>query len=298
MRTPPRLLKGDLIALASPARSITKKELQEAAKIIKAKGYRCRIDPEVYASDHQFAGNDWLRATHFQRLLDDAEVKAIFCSRGGYGSLRIVDRIDFSPFRRRPKWIVGYSDITVIHAQLQYMGFESIHATMPVNFETNTPEAINSLFDCLEGKRNNHDVEPHPFNREGTAEGLLIGGNLSMFYSLVGSVSFPKTKGNILFIEDLDEYLYHIDRMMLSLKRADIFRGLAGLVVGGMSDMNDNTVPFGKSAEEIIREHIAEYDFPVCFAFPAGHLANNQALVMGRQHELNITKIKAELRNK
>lgn len=210
--------------------------------------------------------------------------------------LRIVDMIDFSAFRRRPKWIVGYSDITVLHAQLQYMGFESLHATMPVNFTSNTSKSIQSMFDSLQGKREAIEISPHPFNRQGLAEGLLMGGNLSMLYSLVGSQSFPKTKANILFIEDLDEYLYHIDRMMLSLKRTGMLAGLAALIVGGMTGMNDNNVPFGKKAEEIIQEHVADYDFPLCFGLPAGHIDDNLALVMGRRHELQVSASGAVLK--
>lgn len=296
MRTPPRLQKGDLIALASPARSITPQEIEAAKKIIEDSGFRCRIDPEVYAVENQYAGKDSLRAGHFQRLINDTAVKAILCSRGGYGSLRIVDMIDFSAFRRRPKWIVGYSDITVLHAQLQYMGFESLHATMPVNFTSNTSKSIQSMFDSLQGKREAIEISPHPFNRQGLAEGLLMGGNLSMLYSLVGSQSFPKTKANILFIEDLDEYLYHIDRMMLSLKRTGMLAGLAALIVGGMTGMNDNNVPFGKKAEEIIQEHVADYDFPLCFGLPAGHIDDNLALVMGRRHELQVSASGAVLK--
>lgn len=296
MRTPPRLQKGDLIALASPARSISRTELQTAVDIIEKRGYRLRIDREATAVHHQFAGNDHIRTSHFQKLLDQPEVKAILCTRGGYGSLRIIDKLDFSAFRRRPKWIAGYSDITVIHARLQHLGVESLHATMPVNFESNTAGALQSLFDCLEGKKPEHTAPPHTFNRSGQAQGQLVGGNLSILYSLKGSFIFPKTKENILLIEDLDEYLYHIDRMMLSLKRAGIFDGLAGLVVGGMTDMNDNQIPYGQTAEEIIREHVAEYDFPVCYGFPSGHIADNRALTLGKQTELIVDENGASLR--
>ncbi len=288
MRTPPRLQKGDLIALASPARSISKEELMPAIEIIKARGYRVQLDQDVMAVHNQFAGADRDRIDHFQHLINLPDLKAIICTRGGYGSLRIIDKLDFSAFRRRPKWIVGYSDITVFHTHLIHFGFESIHGSMPLNFKNNTPEALQSLFDCLEGKRPTYRADPHQLNRWGSAEGVLMGGNLSILYSLVGSYSFPKTKGNILFIEDLDEYLYHIDRMMLSLKRAEVFDGLGGLIVGGMTGMNDNKVPYGKSAEEIIREQLSGFDFPICFGFPAGHIDDNRALVMGGRVSFNV----------
>jgi muramoyltetrapeptide carboxypeptidase len=288
MRTPPRLQKGDLIALASPARHISKEELMPAVEIIKARGYRVQLDQDALAIHNQFAGTDRDRTEHFQKLIDTSDLKAIICTRGGYGSLRMIDKLDFSAFRRRPKWVVGYSDITVFHTHLLHYGFESIHGSMPINFAKNTPEALQSLFDCLEGKRPTYRAGKHPLNRCGTAEGTLMGGNLSILYSLVGSYSFPKTKGNILFIEDLDEYLYHIDRMMLSLKRAEVFDGLGGLIVGGMTGMNDNKVPYGKTAEEIIREQLSGFDFPICFGFPAGHIDDNRALVMGGRVSLNV----------
>ncbi len=296
MRTPPRLQKGDLIALASPARSINREELKTAVDMIKNRGYRVRVDPEVTAVHHQFAGNDYLRAAHFQKLIDNPEVKAIFCTRGGYGSLRIIDKLDFSAFRRRPKWIVGFSDITAIHAALQHMAVESLHASMPVNFDSSTDEALQSLFDCLEGKKPEYTAPHHAFNRFGQSEGLLVGGNLSILCCLKGSYIFPKTKENILLIEDLDEYLYHIDRMILSLKRAGVFEGLSGLVVGGMTGMNDNQVPYGQTAEEIIREHVAGYDFPVCYGFPSGHIADNRALALGKHVELIVNENGCSLR--
>ncbi|MBV5337516.1 MAG: LD-carboxypeptidase, partial [Deltaproteobacteria bacterium] len=259
MKTPIPLRKGDLIALASPARKISREELLPAMQILEEAGFSVRMDEEIFLEDHQYAGTDDQRAAHFQRLMDDPSVKAILCSRGGYGSMRLLGKLDFSQFVHHPKWIAGYSDITALHAHLHQMGIKSLHSTMPVNFAGNTSEALQSLFDALKGK--NH----HTLNRKGTAEGILTGGNLSILYSLAGSADFPDLRGKILFIEDLDEYLYHIDRMMLSLKRTRAFDGLAGLIVGGLTEMKDNAVPFGKSAEEIVNEHIAEYSFPVCF---------------------------------
>lgn len=289
MRMPPCLSKGDTIAIAAPARKTSREELQFAVQYIEKQGYKVRLDETVFNIENQFAGSDEERTLHFQHLLDDAEVKAIICARGGYGTLRIIDSLDFSEFVQRPKWIVGYSDITVLHAHLnQVLKIESLHATMPINFETNSPQALDSLFKSLIGEKISYSIDPHLLNINGKCSSELVGGNLSILYSLVGSADFPETEGKILFIEDLDEYLYHIDRMILSLKRAAIFKGLAGLIVGGMTEMKDNTVPFGKTAEEIIAGHIAEYDFPICYGFPAGHIADNRALIMGRKYNLEV----------
>lgn len=286
MISPPNLQKGELVAFAAPARSISNQELQPAINLLKEQGFRYRLDDEVMAVYNQFAGNVKHRTDHFQRLLDDPDVKAILCVRGGYGSLQIIDQLNFSQFRKNPKWIVGYSDITVLHARIQNEGFQSLHATMPVNMAQNTPESLQSLFQSLSGTPPEYMIDPHPFNRMGEACGKLIGGNLSILYSLAGSDIFPKTKGNILFLEDVDEYLYHIDRMMLSLKRAGVFNQLAGLIIGGMTKMNDNSIPFGQTAQEIIASHMTEFDFPVCFDFPAGHLEDNRTLVMGKNLQL------------
>ena len=288
MKTPIPLRKGDLIALASPARKISREELLPAMQILEEAGFSVRMDEEVFLEDHQFAGTDDQRAAHFQRLLDDPSVKVILCTRGGYGSMRLLGKLDFSNFVHHPKWIAGYSDITALHAHLHQMGIKSLHSTMPVNFITNTPEALQSLFDALKGKNPEFEINHHALNRKGTAEGILTGGNLSILYSLAGSADFPDLSGKILFIEDLDEYLYHIDRMMLSLKRTRAFDGLAGLIVGGLTEMKDNAVPFGKSAEEIVNEHIAEYSFPVCFGFPAGHFPDNRTLIFGQKYRLSV----------
>lgn len=296
MKTPAPLQKGDIVALASPARFIEEEILKIAEKVFNQYGLQLRMDADLLARHHQFAGNDQHRAAHFQRLLNDDTVKAIVCSRGGYGSLRLIDQLDFSHFSRHPKWIAGYSDITVFHAHLQQvLGIKSLHSTMPVNFENNSIDSITSLMDCLSGNKPSYAVDPHPMNIAGIASGELIGGNLSILYSLVGSQSFPDMRGKILFIEDVDEYLYHLDRMLVSLKRAGVFRQLAGLVVGGLTQMNDNTVPFGNTAESIVLEHVAEYRFPVCMGFPAGHLNDNRCLIMGGAARLEINQTQSTL---
>ncbi|WP_417612542.1 S66 peptidase family protein [Owenweeksia hongkongensis] len=290
MITPPALKSGDTIAIISTARKISREELEPAVAEITKRGFKVLFGKNLFEEENQFSGSDTHRTVDMQACMDNPEVKAILCARGGYGTVRIIDKVDFSRFANSPKWICGYSDVTVLHNKLCNLGVESLHSTMPVNFTTNTPEALDSLFDALMGKSPEYHFESHPYNRKGVAEGKLIGGNLSMLYSQTGSNTALQTEGAILFIEDLDEYLYHIDRMMYNLKRNGYFENLAGVIVGGMSDMNDNTIPFGKTAEEIIRDHFAEYDFPICFGFPAGHVADNRSLIMGREVKLNVSE--------
>jgi muramoyltetrapeptide carboxypeptidase len=288
MSSPPSLKKGDTIGLLAPARKISEQELNKAIAIIEKRGYKVVKGKYLFASENQFAGSDELRAADMQRMLENPKVKAVFAVRGGYGSIHIVDKIDFWPLLKSPKWLVGYSDFTVFHNHLINIGIQSLHATMPLNFADNTVEALDSLFETLEGKKPHYRFVSHPLNRKGKASGMLVGGNLSVLYSLMGSCSFPDTTGKILFLEDLDEYLYHIDRMMMALKRAGMLKNLAGLVVGGMTKMNDNTIPFGKTAEEIICESVEEYGFPVAFGFPAGHQPDNRTLIMGAEVNMEV----------
>ncbi len=288
MISPPFLEKGDTIGLVAPARRISEQELIKAMGIIESRGYRVLKGKYLFASENQFAGTDEERTADFRQMIENPEVKAVFAVRGGYGSVRIVDKIDFRPLLKNPKWLAGYSDFTVFHNHLIAFGLQSLHATMPLNFTGNTPAALDSLFDVLEGLKPHYRFASHPLNRKGKAVGMMVGGNLSVLYSLLGSRSFPDTAGKILFLEDLDEYLYHIDRMMMALKRAGVFKNLAGLIIGGMTEMNDNIIPFGKTAEGIIRESVEEYDFPVAFGFPAGHQPDNRALIMGAEVRLKV----------
>jgi len=291
VKRPPALKKGDRIGIAAPARKITFGEIEKALTIFEDHGYHVIYDEELFAVQDQYAGDDDLRAAYFQQMLDDDRVKAIFPARGGYGSVRIIDKLDFARFCRNPKWIIGYSDITVFHSHInRNFGIQTLHATMPVNFAGNKPQAIEGMFDVLEGGFPDYSIDSHPLNRQGSARGVLAGGNLSVLYSLLGSRSFPETKGKILFLEDLEEYLYHIDRMMVALKRANILKDLAGLIIGGMTKMNDNEISFGKTAEEIIREAVDEYSYPVCFGFPAGHIVDNRPLIMGAETEMEVGK--------
>jgi muramoyltetrapeptide carboxypeptidase len=287
---PEKLKIGDKIGIISPARKITLNELDPAIKTIESWELKVELGSNLFEVDNQFSGTIEQRSTDLQTMIDDDSIKAILCARGGYGTVQIIDNIDFSKLKNKPKWIVGYSDVTVLHSHLNKLGIASLHATMPINFKTNAKESLASLKNGLFGNENNILCGPHTFNKFGKVEAEVVGGNLSILYSLLGSNSDVDTDGKILFIEDLDEYLYHIDRMMMNLKRNGKFTKLKGLVVGSMSDMNDNTIPFGKTAEEIILEYIKEFNFPVCFNFPAGHLDDNRTLVFGKECTLEINE--------
>lgn len=296
MKRPPFLKPGDKIGIFAPARKINPNELNFFIKEVENHGYQAVFSKKLFAADRQFAGTDKERANDLQELLDNDEIKAVISARGGYGSIRIIDKIDFNNFIKNPKWLIGYSDITVLHSHInKNFEIETLHAAMPLGLEKNTRESVEIIFDVLKGSNPAYQFEIHPLNKPGYAKGKLTGGNLSVLYSLLGSNSFPETKGKILFIEDLDEYLYHIDRVMMALKRASVLKNLTGLIVGAMTDMRDNDIPFGKTAEEIILEAVDEYNYPVCFGFPAGHQPENLPLIMGSEIILE-QKNKATLR--
>lgn len=286
MLTPKSLSQNSRIALVAPARKVLYEDVSYAINYIKEKGFVPVYDDRLFLSENQFAGSDGDRAMVLQSYLDNPDIDAIICVRGGYGTVRIVDRLDFSKFVQNPKWIVGYSDVTVLHAKLQSLGIESLHATMPINFQTNTQQSLDTLFDALMGKDIVYDYPRSALDIKGKAEGVIVGGNISVLYSLLGSEIFPDTKDRILFLEDLDEYLYHIDRMMTSFERAGVFDNIKGLVVGGLTNMHDNSVPFGKSAEEIILEKVYKRNIPVMFDFPAGHIDDNRAVILGREFRM------------
>ncbi|MFN7012888.1 MAG: LD-carboxypeptidase [Bacteroidia bacterium] len=291
MIIPTYLKKGDKIGIVATARKISEAELAPALRIIEEKGLIPVLGKNLLRGYHQFSGTDAERCEDLQNMLDDDSIKAIIVARGGYGTVRIIDSVDFTKFKQHPKWIVGYSDITVLHSHIHNMlSIATLHATMPINFLHDT-YATETLFKALFGEKIFYEFEAHPLNRKGSVKGQVVGGNLSLLYALNGSVSDLNTDGTILFIEDLDEYLYHIDRMMMNLKRSGKLAHLKALIVGGMSDMKDNTIPYGKTAEEIIAEHVAEFNYPVCFGFPAGHIKNNYALKLGADGKLCIDEV-------
>ncbi len=292
----PPLQAGDKVAVVAPAKKTNPTDLRDGIALLRSWGLQVEEATHLYSAHFQFAGTDTQRLSDFQQAISDPSVKAIFCARGGYGTLRILDAIDFSPLHQHPKWIVGYSDITAVHAHLstQY-GLPSLHATMPLNMGNNSPEALQSLQKALWGESLSYRVESHPLSRVGKAEGILFGGNLSLIYAMQGSASLPNPEGKILFLEDVGEYLYHLDRMMISLKRSGLLRDLAGLVLGGFTQMQDNADPFGMTAEEIIRSHVENYAYPVCMGFPAGHIPDNRALIMGAPARLEVTSVESRL---
>ncbi len=265
--------------------------MEPAIAVLKSWGLEVILGKTIGADFHQFAGEDALRQADLQHMLDNPEIKAILCARGGYGTARLLDEIDFSGFAKNPKWLIGFSDVTALHAHLYALGFESLHAIMPILFaREGSEDAIESLRRILFGEPVNYQAAPHAFNRLGTAEGHLVGGNLSILHTIIATKSDFDYAGKILFLEDLDEYLYHIDRMLVHLDRCGKLHNLAGLIIGQMSDMKDNLIPFGRTAYEIIQERTAHYNYPVCFGFPVGHEPDNVALVCGRKAQLEITE--------
>ncbi len=282
MITPAYLHAGDTVTLISTARKVSKEELAPAIAVFEKWGLKVKLGANLFAEDNQFAGTDVERTADLQAALDDDASKAIICVRGGYGTVRIIDQIDFSEFIKNPKWVCGFSDVTVLHSTLHSIGIQSIHATMPLLFSRiEQKEAIETLRNALFGEKLTYQFPMHSMNRGKKMQGQLVGGNLSIISNLIGTPTDINTQGKILFLEDLDEYLYHIDRMMVHLKRAGLLSQLSGLLVGHMSEMNDNLIPFGKTAYEIISETVKEYNYPVFFDFPAGHLNHNFAIKLG-----------------
>lgn len=290
--TPPYLKHGDCIGLALPAKMISPEIVENTVAIIQKPGFRVILTSNIFAGKTYLAGSDDERVAGFQQLLDNRELKAIMCMRGGYGSARIIDQLDFSSFIKNPKWIIGYSDITVFHSHLFNLGFESLHATMPLDFakSATVTKPVGKLFDVLAGKKPGYVLNEHPDNKTGTGEGILVGGNLSVMCSLLGSKSDVDTAGKIIFIEEVSEPLYRIDRMMVSLKRAGKLEKLAGLIVGGLTNTGDAGDNFDLTANEIILDAVDGYDFPVAFDFPAGHFPDNYPLIMGRKVKLEVGK--------
>lgn len=290
MNTPPQLKPGSTIGLVSPAKKIARSIIKNAFRMIRQLGYRVKIGRHILEGEKYFAGNDAQRASDFQQMLDDPEIDMILCSRGGYGSARIIDHLDFSKFKYHPKWIAGYSDITVFHSHLFNLGFESLHCTMPLDFPENgeSSEPVKQLFEAASGKPLVYELKKSMHNRLGSVEGFLVGGNLSVFSGLLGSVSDIDTKRKILFLEDVGEDLYRIDRMMVSLKRAGKLNNLAGLVLGGFTGLNPGSPKFDLTLEEIILDAVSQFDFPVAFGFPAGHFPENYPIVIGRKMRMEV----------
>lgn len=290
MKTPPYLSKGSRIAIVSPAGYINPDFVISAEAYMKAIGYEVEIGRHSLGRHNQMAGTDEERLSDLQQALDNPEIDAILCSRGGYGVNHIIDKIDMSLFEKNPKWIMGFSDITNLHILANRHGVRSLHCQMAKAIHNNSEaECIKNIFKILGGENVSYSSEPNELNRKGSVKGELIGGNMSIIYSLQGTDFAIDCDDKILFIEDLNEYLYHLDRMLLNLKMSGKLAKLRGLVVGTFSDMKDNASPFGKTAYEIVKAHTAEYSYPIGFGFPVGHIDDNQPLVEGGLYSLEIS---------
>jgi len=285
---PPALKKGDKIAITCPAKKLPA-PMTDAIKLLQSWGLEVVLGETIEASYHQFAGDDDLRARDLQRFIDDDSIKAIIAARGGYGTVRMIDKVDFGRFVQNPKWMVGFSDITVLHTHLfANYGAQTIHGQMPVTIPDASARSLETLKKALFGEELSYQFTSQTLNRSGQGSGILVGGNLSLLVSVAGSVSDLNYNNKILFIEDVSEYLYSVDRMVRNLKRAGKLKNLKGLIIGGFSDLQDNDIPFGQTVPQIIMDVVQEYDYPVCFDFPAGHIPDNCSLIFGKTLNLSV----------
>ena len=298
MKTPPCIKPGAKIRIVSPAGKVNEKYIIPAVEWLQRQGYQVVLGEHVFARHYQFAGTDSQRLSDLQSAIDDTETAAIICSRGGYGTVRIIEKLNFGALQSHPKWIVGFSDITILHACLNKLGLATIHGAMPRYFLNNgePTENLQSLLQILTAGKASYSFENSEQNRTGKASGELVGGNLSIISSLQGTKYEIETDGKILFIEDIGEFLYHTDRMIHQLKLAGKFNNLAGLVIGNFTDMKDNEQPFGLTVNEIIAEAVHDFNFPVAYEFPAGHDEKNLALVFGKKWELSVSNEQSNLK--
>ncbi|MBL7767230.1 MAG: LD-carboxypeptidase [Chitinophagaceae bacterium] len=288
---PPYLKPGHRIGITCPAGALSVQDVEPMIHQLKAWGFEVECGATVGSSHYKFSASDDERADEFQRMLDDDQIDAILFGRGGYGVVRIIDRIDFSKFQRQPKWLLGYSDITCVHSHLHTLyGIPSIHAHMSGGYlaKDADPVSTQSILDVLSGQPIEYGIAPHFMNRTGEAKGILVGGNLALLSDLTGTPDDLDTQNKILVIEDIGEYKYNIDRMMWQLLRAGKLSHLAGLIVGGFTDTLDNEIPFGMSEYEIVWEKVRDFDYPVCFGFPVGHQAENWALKLGVEYQFHV----------
>jgi len=294
---PDYLVKGDSIAIVAPAGILKNKQdlIEKAKELAESWGLKVMIGHNAFNQNNHFAGTDLERTSDFQKALDNPNIKAIWSARGGYGSMRILDDLDFTKFIKSPKWIIGYSDVTALHNHVHNLGVQTIHGMMGTSMDFDpeeTKESIETLKKALFGEQLFYEIKSSKYNREGIAEGEIVGGNLTILLTMLGSKSSISTEGKILFIEEIGEYKYHIDRMLQSLKRAGYFKNCKGLIVGNMSNIKKNTTVWGSSIEQLILDAVSEYNFPVLFEFPAGHEPDNRALIFGRKISLLVNKEK------
>ncbi|MDD2636135.1 MAG: LD-carboxypeptidase [Bacteroidales bacterium] len=290
MIKPNNLTKGDKIIITSPAGRVSKESVDKCVSDLKSLGFIVQVSENCTSRFFNYSATDEIRLQELQAALDDKDAAAILCSRGGYGTGRILDKLDFSVMQKHPKWLIGFSDITHLHLKLSQLGMMSIHGPMTNSFFL--PEEQNSALSLISVLQENilsYSLPTHILNRVGETKAKLIGGNLSIIFGMQATPYEIDTNNKILVIEDLNEYLYHLDRIMINLKLSGKLASLKGLVVGAFTDMKDNKNPFGKNAYEIIHEHISDYDFPVCFDFPIGHINNNQSLIIGATYKFSVS---------
>ncbi len=297
---PKYLEAGDSIAIVAPAGILIQREeiINQAKELVESWGLNVIIGDHVFNQNNHFSGTDEERTSDFQNALDNPSIKAIWCARGGYGSGRILDNLVYDKFKVTPKWIIGYSDITAFHSHIHNLGIQTIHAMMATSLSFNpeeTEQSIETLRKVLFGEELSYNINSSEFNKTGQAEGILVGGNLSILQNMLGSVSQIKTDGKILFIEEIGEYKYHIDRMLQGLKRAGYFNNCKGLIIGDISNIKKNTTTWGSSIEQLILDVVKEFDFPVLFNFPAGHETDNRALIFGKSIMMNVKSTTSEV---
>lgn len=288
MIQPEPLKKGDLIYITAPAKAIEPEFVYFAQNYLEKQGFRVEISPNCLGNYNYFSGTDQKRLADLQQGIDHLKAKAILCARGGYGCVRIVDQLQWANMLREPKWLIGFSDITIFHHRLFKLGVQSVHGTMPLNFQTNSTAALQTLVDTITGLKPNLTWNTTPHKRIGKAKGKLIGGNLSIVYSLIATNDAYYFEGNVLFLEDLSEQLYHLDRMFFAFKKSGILDRISGLVIGGMTDLKDTAVQFGMTIEEIILQHFTFSRIPISFGAPIGHIDDNQSVIIGAEVEFTV----------
>ena len=294
MIQPPYLKAGDTVAIVAPSGILNNREaeVERSKALLKSWGLNVVVGKHVFSKDHHFAGTDEQRCEDLQKALDDPKVKAIWSARGGYGTVRIIDKLDFTKFKHHPKWIIGYSDITVLHNTMNNLGYQSLHAMMCTSMaedQKDLEKTIATFKKALFGETLSYTLEGSKYNKAGEVTAPVVGGNLTILQTMLGSKSSIDTKGKILFIEEIGEYKYHIDRLLQSLKRAGYFDGCVGVIVGDMTKIKKNTTPWGSSIEQLIIDELAEYNFPIAFNMHAGHEADNRALILGRTVRLAVS---------
>ncbi|MFD2542695.1 LD-carboxypeptidase [Lacinutrix gracilariae] len=295
---PDYLKAGDTVAIVAPSGILKNRnsEVEQAVNLLKSWNLNVVVGDHVFSKDNHFAGTDAERCEDFQKALDDPTISAVWSARGGYGTVRILDKLDYTKFKQNPKWIIGYSDITALHNQVHNQGFESLHAIMCVSLPkdlSEIKESIASFKDALFGKPIAYTLKGSAYNKIGKVTAPIVGGNLTILHTMLGSNTSIDTSGKILFIEEIGEYKYHIDRMLQSLKRAGYFENCKGVLVGDMSKMRKNTTLWGTSVEQLVLDALAEYDFPIVFNMPAGHEEDNRALILGRNATITVGKEKS-----